>query len=134
MIDKAAVVALLSTTSSKNLVGTGIELKPYELALNIVQSLDSSEEFGYVVMGVTRQINDYAIDGVGQTTFVAAREPIQKAISLISHEIEMESGNISIDGKNIFVIKTKNVDKAVSIGFIKDLDSQNVFVSNMVRA
>jgi hypothetical protein len=134
MIDKNIVEALLSTTSSKNMVGIGMELKPYELALHMVQSLNNSEDYGYVVMGVSKLLNSYAIEGVSPTLLDRAKEPILTALRLISHEIEVEYGNICVDGKNIFVVMLKNSDKTFSVGFIKDFNSQDIFIKNLVRA
>ena len=134
MSDKATVEALLNTTSAKNLVGIGMELKPFELALSMVQALNNSEEYGYVVMGVTKLINSYSIEGVSPTILDRAKEPISTAIRLISHDIEAESKNLSIDGKNIFVVMLKNNDNPLSVSFIKDFSSQDAFVKNLVRA
>lgn len=133
-IDKDTISKLLSTTSTKSLVGIGMELKPYELALYMLQALNHSEEYGYVVMGVTKTLNSYTIEGVSSTIQDRAKEPISTALSLISHEIEAEYGNICINGINILVIKLKNSDKALSLGFTKDLDSQGAFIKNIVRA
>ena len=133
-IDSDAISDLLSKTSTKNLVGIGMELKPYELALYMLQALKNSDEYGYVVMGVSKTLDSYAIEGVSSTIHDRAKEPISTALSLISHEIEAEYGNVCIDGKNIFVIKLKNSDKVLSLGFIKNLDSQAAFIKNTVRA
>jgi hypothetical protein len=134
LIERDIIGKLLSTTSTKNLVGIGMELKPYELALYMLQALNHSEQYGYVVMGVTKTIDSYAIEGVSSTIYERAEEPISTALSLISHEIEVEYGNVYINGKNIFVIMLKNSEEALSLGFTKDLDSQGAFVKNVVRA
>lgn len=134
MIDKDTISTLLNTTSSKNLVGVGMELKPYELALLMLRSLDNSEKYGYVVMGVSKLINSYTIDGLSPVTKERAKEPIATALSLISFELEVEYENIDIEGKNIFVIKLKNSDEALSMNFTKDLGSQEAFVKNLVLA
>lgn len=134
MIDIATISTLLSTTSSKNLVGVGMELKPYELALLMLRSLDSSEEYGYIVMGVSKLINNYAVDGLSLTIKNLAKEPIATALSLISLELEVEYENIKIDGKNVFVIKIKNSHENLSMNFTRDLDSQEGFIKNLVVA
>lgn len=134
MIDIATISTLLSTTSSKNLVGVGMELKPYELALLMLRSLDSSEEYGYIVMGVSKLINNYAVDGLSLTIKNLAKEPIATALSLISLELEVEYENIKINGKNVFVIKIKNSYENLSMNFTRDLDSQEGFVKNLIVA
>jgi len=135
MIDTTTIKTLLSTTNSKNLVGIGMELKPYELALHMLQALNNSEENGYVVMGVEKLINSYEIEGVSPTISDRAKEPISTALSLISHEVEAQFRNIIIDGKNIFVIMLKNNNnRSLSVGFIKDFNSQDAFVKNLIRA
>jgi hypothetical protein len=133
-IDRDIVRELLSTTSSKNVVGIGMELKPYELALLMLQALNNSEEYGYVVMGVTKLKDYYTVDGVSHTIIHSIKEPIDTALNLLSFEIEVECGNISFDGKNIFVIMLKNSDKSLSLDFTKDFDSQDAFIKNLVRA
>jgi hypothetical protein len=134
IIDSTTLKVLLNTTASKNLVGIGMELKPYELALYMLQALNHFEEYGYVVMGVTKTLSSYTIEGVNPTIHDCAKEPISTALSLISHEIEAEYGNVCISGKNIFVIKLKNSNKPLTLEFSKDLDSQDAFIKNMVRA
>lgn len=134
MIDVAQINTLLSTTSSKNLVGTGMELKPYELALLMLRALDNSEEYGYIVMGVVKLIDKYEVDGLSYTVKESAKEPISTALSLISIELEVEYDNVNINGKNIFVIKLKNSVKAASMNFERDLGSQEAFVKNLVLA
>jgi len=134
MIDKTIVEALLNTTSAKNLVGIGMELKPYELALHMLQALNNSEDYGYVVMGVTKLIDRYAIEGVSSTIHDRAKEPISTALNLLSYEIETEYGNVSIDGENIFVIKLKNSKKSLSVNFVKDFSSQDAFIKNLIIA
>lgn len=133
-IDRNTISTLLSTTSFKNLVGVGMELKPYELALHMLKALNNSEEYGYIVMGVTKHIDYYTVEGVSPTIIYSINEPIETALKLLSFEIEVECGNISIDGKNIFVIILKNSDKSLSLDFTKDFDSQDAFVKNLVRA
>ncbi|URJ58984.1 hypothetical protein [Paenibacillus polymyxa] len=134
MIDRDTISTLLSRTLSKNLVGVGLELKPYELALLMLRSLDKSEEYGYIVMGVSKLINNYVVDGLSLTTKDRAKEPIATALSLISFELAVEYENIDINGKNVFVIKLKNSHKALSMNFTKDLGSQEAFVKNLVLA
>ncbi|URJ35159.1 hypothetical protein MF625_004489 [Paenibacillus polymyxa] len=134
MIDRDTISTLLSTTLSKNLVGVGLELKPYELALLMLRSLDNSEEYGYIVMGVSKLINNYVVDGLSLTTKDRAKEPIATALSLISFELALEYENIDINGKNVFVIKLKNSHKALSMNFTKDLGSREAFVKNLVLA
>lgn len=134
IIDKNTIIMLLSTTSSKNLVGVGMELKPYELALYMLRALNNPEEFGYVVMGVTKLIDNYAVEGVSPSIIHSINEPLRTALNLLSFDVEVEYGNIRIDDKNIFVIMLKNGDKPLSLDFTKDFDSQDVFIKNLVRA
>ena len=118
MIDKDVVVSLLRTTTTKNLVGIGMELKPYELASLMVKALDNSEEFGYVVMGVSKLISSYRIEGVNLTVDYA-KAPIVTALKLLSQEPEIEYDSISINSKNVFVIKLKNNDDNPKLNFNK---------------
>jgi len=134
VIDTAIVKTLLNTTASKNLVGIGMELKPYELALHMLQAINNADDYGYVVMGVAKTISSYAVDGISPSILDRAKEPISTALNLISHEIEILCGNVRIDGKNIFVIKLKKDKNAVSLDFTKNFDSQDVFVKNLIRA
>jgi len=134
MIDKNTIISLLQTTTSRNLYGTGMEIKPYELALRMVEVLNSAEEYGYIVMGVIKLIDHYAISGVGATIKDRAKEPINTALSLISSEVEVEYENINIDGQNIFVIQLKNCDKTISMDFTRDFSSHNAFIKNLIIA
>ena len=134
MIDRDTVVTLLNTTTSRNLVGVGMELKPYELALLMLKALDNSEEYGYIVMGVTKLIDNYAVDGISPTIKEVAKEPIATALKLLSFEIGIEYENLCINGNNVFVIKVENSDKALSMNFTKDLNSQDAFLKNLIIA
>lgn len=134
LIERDTISKLLSTTSAKNLVGIGMELKPYELALYMLQALNHSAKYGYIVMGLTKTIGCYVIEGISPSIQERAKEPISTALGLISHEIEAEYGNICISGKNVFVIMLKNCEASLSLGFTRDLDSQSAFIKNIVRA
>lgn len=134
MIDKDTITSLLCTITSKNLVGVGMELKPYELALLMLRALDNSEKHGYIVMGVSKLIDSYSIDGISPTTKDRAKEPITTALRLISHEIEAEYENIDINEKNVFVIKLNTSERALSMSFDKDLSSQEAFIKNLIIA
>ncbi|MEK5238148.1 RNA-binding domain-containing protein [Paenibacillus sp. FSL L8-0470] len=134
MIDRHTISTLLGSTSFKNLVGVGMELKPYELALLMLRALDNSEEYGYIVMGVSKLINNYAVVGLSLTVKDSAKEPISTALSLISVELEVEYDNIDVNGRNVFVIKLKNSPKAPSMNFTRDLDSQEGFIKNLIVA
>lgn len=133
MIDNEVVTSLLGTVSTKNLVGVGMELKPYELALLMVKALDISEEFGYIVMGVSKLLNSYRIDGVNLTVD-HAKVPIATALKLLSHEPELEYDSISIQGEKVFVIKLKNNDEKLQMNFNKDTKSEDGFIKNLVVA
>ncbi|MBV6715261.1 hypothetical protein KV564_16500 [Paenibacillus chitinolyticus] len=52
----------------------------------------------------------------------------------MSFAIEAEYENVDISGRNVFVIKLKNSNKALSMNFTKDLGSQEAFVKNLVLA
>jgi hypothetical protein len=133
MIDKDVIASLLGAISAKNVVGVGMELKPYELASLMVKSLDNSEEYGYIVMGVSKLINNYRIEGVNLTVN-HAKVPIATAMKLLSHDLELEYDSISINGKDIFVIKLKNNGENPQLKFNKDINSENGFIKNLVVA
>lgn len=132
-INKNKITDFLKTTSSKNFVGIEMEMKPYELALYMCQALNNSDEYGYIVMGVTKLIDQYITVGVSKTLIQTIKEPIETALKLISYEIEADYENIIIDEKNILVIKLKNSPNPLSIKFIKEY-SQDAFVRNVVIA
>ena len=134
MVAKDTIVALLSTTNSQNFIGIGMELKPYELALLMLKALESADEYGYIVMGVSKLIKNYSIDGLSPMIKNVAKEPIATALKLLSLELKIEYDNIDIDGKNVLAIKIKNTDKAPSMNFTKDLSSQDAFLKNLTVA
>jgi len=132
-INRDKIIELLKTTSSKNFVGIGLEMKPYELALYMCQALNNYDEYGYIAMGVTKLIDRYTVVGVNKTIIQGIKEPIETALKLISYEIEAEYENINIDGDNIFVIKLKNRLPPLSFEFTKEY-SQDAFIRNIIRA
>ncbi len=65
---------------------------------------------------------------------IYAENNIGETYKDIAFAIEAEYENVDISGRNVFVIKLKNSNKALSMNFTKDLGSQEAFVKNLVLA
>ncbi|MED1800120.1 hypothetical protein [Brevibacillus porteri] len=111
MIDINEVQQLLQSPASKNLICTNLEFRPQNLAMFIAALSNMTEEYGYIVIGVMKNINNYSIDGISNGFKLDV--PIKRALSLLSEQPIIDFGSLMIEGKNIYAIKVRNITSEI---------------------
>ncbi|CDN44781.1 MULTISPECIES: helix-turn-helix domain-containing protein [Paenibacillus] len=111
MIDINEVKQLLQSPDSKNLICRNVEFRPQNLALFIAALSNMTEGYGYIVIGVSKNTDNYSINGISNGFILD--EPIKRALSLLAEQPIIEFGTLSIEGKNIYAIKVINITNEI---------------------
>ncbi|WP_018214268.1 hypothetical protein [Desulfitobacterium hafniense] len=107
MIDISEVQQLLRDPNPKNLICKELEFRPQNLALFIAALSNTIDEYGYIVIGASKNADKYSVNGISPDFKID--EPIKRAIGLLSEQPRIDFGCLTIDGKNIYAIKVKKV-------------------------
>lgn len=111
MIDIIEVKQLLQSPDSKNLICRNLEFRPQNLAMFIAALSNMPEGYGYILIGLIKNTNNYSINGISNGFILD--EPIKWALSLLSEQPLIEFGPLIIEGKNIYAIKVINVENEI---------------------
>ncbi|WP_146255828.1 AlbA family DNA-binding domain-containing protein [Paenibacillus polymyxa] len=111
MIDINEVKQLLQSPDSKNLICRNLEFRPQNLAMFIAALSNMTEGYGYIVIGVSKNTDNYSINGISNGFILDV--PIKRALSLLSEQPIIEFGPLRIEGKNIYAIKVINITKEI---------------------
>jgi hypothetical protein len=106
MIDINEVEQLLRSPDSKNLICRNLEFRPQNLAMFIAALSNMQEEYGYIVIGASKNTDRYSIEGISSGFKIDV--PIERALSLLSEQPIVDFGSLTIEGKNIYAIKVIN--------------------------
>lgn len=119
MINVNEVIELLQSPNSNNLICRTLEFRPRNLAMFIANLSNLSNDYGYIVIGVSKNRDSYLINGV--STGFRIDNPIKKAMDLLSEQPIIDYGQFTIYDKNVFIIK---VNKIINSNFFKS--DQNI--------
>ncbi|MGY4797516.1 hypothetical protein ACVNNN_21485 [Lysinibacillus fusiformis] len=114
MININEVIELLQSPNSNNLICRSLEFRPRNLAMFIANLSNLSNDYGYIVIGASKNRDSYLINGV--STGFRIDKPIKIAMDLLSEQPIIDYGQFTIDGKNVFIIK---VNKIINSNFFK---------------
>ncbi len=133
MIDINEVLQLLEESDSKNLICRELEFRPQNLAMFIATLSNMPEEYGYIVIGASKNTDNYYINGLSAEFKID--EPIKRALSLLSEQPEIDFGRFTIDGKNIYAIKVKKITSDIFFKSTQNTDSQaDLFIRDLYLA
>ena len=118
----------LLDSSATNVICKDLELKPQNLAMFIATLSNMPCEYGYIVIGVSKNSNKYIVNGISPGFKI--KNPIEKALSLLSDKPEINFESILIHGKNVVVIKVKSVETNV---FLKAPQESDSYVDRFIR-
>ena len=107
MIDINEVLQLLEDPVATNLICRELEFRPQNLAIFIANLSNTTDEYGYIVIGVNKTADRYLINGISAEFKID--ESIKRALDLLSEQPKMDYGRLIINGKNVFAIKVKKV-------------------------
>jgi hypothetical protein len=107
LININEVIELLKSPNSNNLICRSLEFRPQNLAMFIANLSNLSNDYGYIVIGASKNRDSYLINGV--STGFRIDKPIKKAMDLLSEQPIIDYGQFTIYDKNVFIIKVNNI-------------------------
>lgn len=133
MINIHEVIDLIKSKSSDNLICRPLEFRPQNLAIFIATLSNLSNDYGYIVIGASKDDNSYTINGISPTFKIDIS--LAKALDLLSERPMINHGKYIIEGKNVFIIK---VNKIANSNFFKlensSIDESEVFIRDLYLA
>lgn len=133
MIDINEVLQLLQAPVSKNLICRKLEFRPQNLAMFIAALSNMTDEYGYIVIGASKNTDKYSIDGISAGFKID--EPIKRALGLLSEQPKIDFGRLTIDGKNIYAIKVKKITSDIFFKPTQNTESQaDLFIRDLYLA
>lgn len=133
MIEINEVIYLLQSLNSENLICKNLELRPQNLAMFIAALSNSTEQYGYILLGVNKDKNGYSINGISKAFNLAL--PIRRALDLLSEQPIIESGSLDVEGKNIYAIKVMKKTSEIFFNSLPiNLSLMELFIRNLYLA
>ncbi|MGE6230913.1 hypothetical protein [Paenibacillus chitinolyticus] len=133
MIDINEVNQLLQSPHSKNFVCRNLEFRPQNLAMFIAALSNMTEEYGYILIGASKNIDKYSIDGISDGFKIDV--PIKRALSLLSEQPQIDFGSLNIEGKNVYAIKVRNISNEIFFKHAQNIESPtDLFIRDLYLA
>ncbi len=133
MIDINDVVQLLQGPVTNNLICRNLEFRPQNLAMFIAALSNTSDEYGYIIIGASENTGRYLVEGISARFKI--EEPIKHASSLLSEQPKIEYDCVSVAKKNIYVIKVyKIVRETFFCANKNDETPADLFIRNLFLA
>lgn len=133
MIDINEVLQLLEDPDSKNLICKEIEFRPQNLAMFFAALSNTTDEYGYILIGASKNKDKYSINGISSGFKID--EPIKRALSLLSEKPKIDFGCLTVDGKNIYAIKVNKITSDIFFKPTQNTESQaDLFIRDLYLA
>lgn len=121
MIDIQEIAQLLNDKNADNIVCRKFDLKPKNIAMFIAAMANTPKEYGYIIIGVSKNEEGYNINGISRSFKVDG--VIQAAIKLLSYQPVVYHQMIMFNEKNICIIRVKKNEHDI---FINEKDESKV--------
>lgn len=105
MINIQEILKLLSDENADNIICRKFDFKPNNIAMFIAAMANTSKEYGYIIIGASRNEKGYSINGISRSFKVGG--VIQAAIKQLSYQPVVEYQMFMINGKNVCIIRVK---------------------------
>ena len=113
MIDVEEVKKLFNDNNVQNLICKKIDLIPSHIANYITNIAVSKNDYGYIVIGVSRDGNTCHINGISSS--LKFDEIIKDAVDQLSFKPKIEYGRYILNGKNIWIIRVEKSNINISV-------------------
>jgi len=111
MISEKTIIALFNDMQAKNIICREFDLKPINLAKMIAAMANSFD--GYIIIGASRDETGYLVNGISSRFNYQAA--LYKAQSILNAQLEIDTSQIVLDGKNLIVFKVCKSKKLITI-------------------
>lgn len=133
MININEVIELLQSPNSNNLICRALEFRPQNLAMFIANLSNSSNAYGYIVIGATKNRDTYLINGI--STGFRIDMSIKKAMDLLSEQPIIDYGQFTIYDKNVFIIKVNKINNSNFFKPDQNIESESeLFIRDLYLA
>lgn len=133
MVDINEVLQLLNDPESKNLICRELEFRPQNLAMFIATLANAVDEYGYIVIGASKNSDKYSISGISAGFKID--ESIKRALGLLSEQPQVDFSYLAVNGKHIYAIKVKKINRDIFFKSIHNTESQaNLFIRDLYLA
>lgn len=133
MINLNEVITKIKSKNTENLICRPLEFRPQNLAIFIATLSNSSNDYGYIVIGASIDNDYYEINGISASFKIDIS--LEKALDLLSERPKIEYGRYTIDCKNVFIIKVNKIERS---NFFKIdnsiLDESEMFIRDLYLA
>lgn len=113
MIDINEVNRLLKSKASDSIICHDYELRPTVIAPDIKKIANISDNYGYIIIGVSLLNDKYVVNGV--SIGLSVQSVIDKAIEQLTVKPQVETCSMNINGKNIYVIKVYRINEGTTL-------------------
>lgn len=113
MINIQEIVQLLSDKNADNIICRKFDLKPKNIAMFIAALANTSKEYGYIVIGTSKNEEGYNINGISRSFRVDG--VIQAAVKQLSYQPIVDHQMCMINDKNICIIRVKKYEHDIFI-------------------
>ncbi|SDK21283.1 hypothetical protein [Sediminibacillus albus] len=133
MININEVLNLLQSPESKNLICRTLEFRPQNLAMFIAALSNMPDEYGYILIGASKNTDQYSITGISAGFKID--EPIKRALGLLTEQPIVDFGHLNIEGKNLYAIKVKRITSDIFLKSTHNIESQpDIFIRDLYLA
>jgi len=129
----AEIISIIESHNLGNVICRNIALRPKILAMYIAMLANTSNDFGYIFMGVEKDGDAFNINGISKE--FRSEQQLQKALAMLVNPPNTEFYSVLVDGKNVFAIKI--INSKHDVFFDMQLDSDNnidLFIKDMLKA
>ena len=130
---EAEILELVKSNNLGNVICRNIALRPKMLAMYIAMVANTTNDAGYIFMGIEIDGDAYKINGISREFKV--EQQLHKALGLLENPPEVEGQSVEVHGRNIFAIKIKCSARDVfyNLNFHGDIDI-DLFIKDLLRA
>lgn len=113
MIDLDEVKKLLNNKEADNIICRNFEIIPSNIAKYITDIASNKNDYGYIVIGVSRDGNICRINGISSS--LKFDEIIKDAVNQLSFKPKIEYERYILNGKNIWIIRVEKSNINISV-------------------
>lgn len=123
MIDISDVEKVLSSEPNENTICYEYELRPSIIISAIKKLANTTDDYGYIFIGVLESSSSYIIKDLAGGYKV--KNIVEKALEMLTVKPNVEYDSVVINGKTIYVIKVFRISEGTSL-LLDELESEPI--------
>lgn len=132
MIDISDVEKVLSSEPNENTICYEFELRPSEIASAIKKLANTTDDYGYIFIGVLESNDKYIVKDLASGYRI--ENIVDKALEKLTIKPNVEYGSVVINGKKIYIMKVFRINEGTSL-LSDELESESIkkFVETLYK-